>query len=97
MELEFKKCYCRYRVLQIVITAANDVTQLYLTVQICIGVVLSSCGFYITLKMYNLLNILTYMLGPSLVCICCVIAITWTFLAGIPCKNSYLEDIGEYF
>lgn len=50
MELAFRQCYPRHQILQILFAVANDVIQLYLTIQICVGVLLSSWGFYISLK-----------------------------------------------
>ncbi len=43
-----------------------------------------------TLKMYNILHFVTYIIAPPLTLLCFVIAILLTFMADIPSKNSLL-------
>lgn len=83
----FINCY-RYRMTQIFLKWYSSLFSLFFANVIFIGILLGSCGAYWTIKMFNKVNFVIFILGPSMSSLCCVIAIVFTHMAGLPYKNS---------
>ncbi len=79
--------------MQIFLTMANDIVLHFLTFLVFIGVVLGSCGAYMTLKMYSMLNLFMYMLAPAITLLAFGPAVLLTFLADFPHQNSKMFKV----
>ncbi len=88
MKLKFNKCYKRYRTMQILLIMEDDIYLEFLTSLMFTGVLLGSCGAYITLNMYSMLNFFMYMLGPAITVLAFGLNLLLSLLADFPHKNS---------
>ncbi len=88
MRLKFRLCYKRFRTLQIFIIIGNFILVDFLTTLIFVGVLAASSAAFMTLKMYSLLNIFMYLLGPAATILCLELALGLTYLANFPYKNT---------
>ncbi len=90
IEFKFATCYQRYRTMEIFMTIGNYIVSEFLTSLMFTGILLGSCGAYMTLKMYTMLNFFMYMLAPAIVLLTFGLALLLTFLADFSHKNSKL-------
>ncbi len=90
MALHFKNCYRRYRMMYIFIILANEIILAFITNLIFVGILLATCGAFMSLKMYTMLNIIIYALAPATTALCFVLALLLTKLANIPYRNSQM-------
>ncbi len=82
----FDNCH-KYKIAQILLYCFNPLFSLFTINLIFIGILYASCGAYWALKMYNKVNIVLYLCGPSLSVICFIIAIEFTRMFGQLSKN----------
>ncbi len=78
----------RFKRTHILIGILNDLFGSFLTVLIFVGILLTSCALYMTVKMYNSINIVVYLFAPLLSIVCFVIALVLTYLANIPFEHT---------
>ncbi len=62
--IELKSCDRRHRTMRVFLNICNDIALLFLLVLLFVGILLASLGAFITLKIYNEVNILLYILAP---------------------------------
>lgn len=86
--LRFFKYLKRYRKCRILLYLGALIYTNFLMLYIVVGIVLASACACITIKMYGKINILIYLVFPSLTIICVVNAIMLTYLASIPLQRS---------
>ncbi len=90
----FKLSCCRFRNSRIVFKFFNILYSPFLTNLIFVGVLLATCGSYMTIKMYGKIHIVTYLVGPALASLCFVIALLLTYLSHVPHKRS--KNLGSF-
>lgn len=83
----FFKYFKRYRKCQILLYFGALIYTNFLMVFIFVGIVLASGCACITVKMYGKINVLIYLLFPSMTIICVANAIVLTYLASIPLQR----------
>jgi len=88
MRLKFRLCYKRFRTLQIFLILGNSIFKDFLTILIFVGVLAASSAAFMTLKMYGVVNIFMYLLGPAATILGFVLALILTHLANFPFKNT---------
>ncbi len=93
LRFKFIQCYKRYRNMQIFLIMGNDIVLEFLTSLMFIGVLLGSCGAYMTLKMYSMLNFFMYMLGPAIALLAFGLALLLTILGDFPHKHSKIFKV----
>lgn len=87
-QCQFPKYFKRYRKCQILFNLAATTYTSFLTTLIFVGIILASCCACITIKMYGKINILFYLLFPSLTLICVADAVILNYLGGTPYQRS---------
>ncbi len=93
MRLRFQRCYKRYRTMQIILILANHIFSKFITILIFVGILMASSGAFVSLKMYSLLNITMYMMGPATTLLAFVLPLWLTYLANFPYKNTKIYKI----
>lgn len=88
------KKFHRYRMAEILLKLSSSTFSPFFTNLIFVGIVLSSCGAYWTVKMYSKVYLILYMIGPVISSLGIVIAIGFTYMTGLPCKN--LENFKKF-
>ncbi len=80
----FSKKLKHYKRCQLVVNLASGIYSRFLTVLIFIGTMLASSCASVTIRMYGKIDILTYLLFPSITIICVVNAIILSYMGNIP-------------
>ncbi len=84
----FSKYSNRFRKCQVLLKLGALIYTHFLTSLIFVGILLASSCACIAIKMYGEINILIYLLFPSLTMICVVNAVALTYLGSIPYRHS---------
>ncbi len=87
VNLLFKRLH-KLRIAQILNERCNYLFSTFSTNLVLVGVLLASCGAFGTLKMYTQLNLVSYLLFPTITIVCVVTAIVFTHLFGLPYEHS---------
>ncbi len=83
--IRFADCYKRFRITQMLVNTFGDIIVSFLVVLIFAGIILSSCGVYITFKIQHKISLV---LGPAITLVCILLAIVLNHLGDFPHKNS---------
>lgn len=85
----FSSKYKQFRMIQVILIVANVVYNDFMAVLIAVGVLAASIGTYVTLVLWDDLNIFIYMASPALSLCCYMIAILLNQYANKPHANLF--------
>lgn len=88
IRVDFRVCYKRYRILQIILLLMDSILIEFFTLLIFVGVLAASSAAYMSLKMYNKLNIFMFLLGPASTLLSIALALILTYLCNFPYRNT---------
>ncbi len=93
----------KLRIAQVLYERCNNLFSHFWTNLIFVGVLLGSCGAFVTLKMYAQLNLISYMFAPTVLIFSLVVAVVFNNLFGLLYEHSrkfkqywYLHATGTY-
>lgn len=89
-KLQYRKCVYIYRLLQILIQIEYWIIHTFLTVLVTMGTLITACGGYVMLVMYDEFPLVMYLSCSVIFFFCIAVNILLVTLAGIPNKNGQL-------
>lgn len=78
-----------FQMVRILVNLTDEAFTLFLTTLVFIGVLLASTTAFIILKMYMMVNIITYIGALAGLFVCLAVAIVLTYLANLPRKSMF--------
>lgn len=88
MSQRFQKCYKGYKISRLLFDMQNEFLATFSLILICVGILLCSVTTTAMIKLYSELPTVTYLSLPAITAIGLVMALVFTYVAGIPYNNS---------